>query len=313
MPPKKASAQASGTRAAPKPKSETKAADSPQAPNQGSKRKQAANNDEPQKAPRRSGRGGVKSEIPPEKLISYLMSARATDLCRPKDEQDAHPETITYTSNLPMTPFEELLCAVILSRPISHALGQRSIRTLLNKPYEFRSPKAIKAAGSEKVHEALETAKTQHKAKTAEQIVMLADVVSEKFADSEEDVSLEKLRKEAQNDPDAMRDTISKSFKGVGKTGVDIFMRRIQGQWRECYPFVDEKTRASVEKYGLDGSAKGLRNQVNDVWVDLDLGQVSGKDAMEKERMVFMRVLERAIVSDLEGKVDAMLAEAAEY
>lgn len=324
MPPKKAAAKQSKTETngtSAKPEShpqaekpiETKdegAKPQQNSANSGSKRKQPATKDEPKKASRRSGRGVAKAGLDPAQLISFLLSQKATDICRPKHEQGVDASDVTYTSDVPMSPFEELLCAVILSRPISHSLGQRSIRTLLNKPYEFRSPKQIKAAGSEKVHEALENARTQHKAKTAEQIVMLADIVSEKYADKDDDTSLEPLRKEAEYDQDVLRETLTKGIKGMGRTSVDIFQRRIQGVWKECYPFIDARTRSSVEKLGLDSDPIGLRNQINDVWGEINLGEIKVRGAAEKERMVFVRILERAIGADLEGKTDELLEEA---
>lgn len=275
------------------------------------KRKKSAAIEEPQKAPRRSARGAQKPEIPPVKLLNFLLSRTCTDLCRPKDEKDASASLRTYTSTVPLTPFEELLSAAILSRPIGHALGQRSIRTILNPSYNFRSPKAIQDAGAEKTHQALWDAKTQHKQKTAEQITMLADTVSKKFADNPDDSSLEKLRKEAEYDRDVLRETITDSFKGVGRTGVDIFLRRIQGSWKECYPYIDDRTAQGLERLSLPTYEEPMQKIIDEHWEQLKLDDIDGKDEEEKKRLVFVRVLERALSSDLEGKVDDMLEQAA--
>lgn len=94
------------------------------------------------------------------------------------------------------------MCAVILSRPISHALGLRSIRTLFNKPYEFTTPKEIRSAGFEGVRRALDDARTQHRQKTAEELVLLADAVVEHLGDGQDDVSLERVRKKCDYDWD---------------------------------------------------------------------------------------------------------------
>ena len=48
-----------------------------------------------------------------------------------------------------LSPFEELVCAVVLAKPISHKLGIRSIAVLLNKPYAYTTPKALKASSEE--------------------------------------------------------------------------------------------------------------------------------------------------------------------
>lgn len=168
-----------------------------------SKRKaKSAPSSEPQKAPRRSGRGAPDTPVDTVKMLQYLVSDTALNLCRPKDELEElskTPELKTYSS-MDLNPFEELVCAVVLSRPISHRLGLRTIRTIFNTPYEFNTPKTIREAGKEKRHQALWDARTQHKDKTAEEIGALADVVVERFAESEEDTSLAKIREEAAND-----------------------------------------------------------------------------------------------------------------
>lgn len=163
--------------------------------------KRKANNKEAtaSKTPRRSARGAPQSQPDPVKLLKYLLSPSSLDFCRPKDEiedlKNRGSDLRTYSSST-CSPFEELLCAVILSRPISHALGLRSIRTLFNEPYVFATPEKIRSAGFDGVRKALDEARTQHRQKTAEELVFLADAVVEHLGDGEEDVSLERVRKE---------------------------------------------------------------------------------------------------------------------
>lgn len=167
-----------------------------------SKRK-ANTNDGPAKAPRRSARGAPQTQPDHVKLINYLLSPDSLDACRPKDEiedvKNRGTDLRTYSSTT-FSPFEELMCAVILSRPISHALGLRSIRTLFNDPHNLTSPKKIRDAGFESVRKALDEARTQHRQKTAEELVLLADAVVEHLGDGEDDVSLERVRGECGHD-----------------------------------------------------------------------------------------------------------------
>ena len=170
-----------------------------------SKRKAKSHEQTPTKAPRRSARSVPLRTTDPAKLLDFLLSPSALPLCCPKDETEAlkadDPLYRTYASST-FTPFEELVCAVILSRPISHTLGVRSIRTLLNAPNEFTSPKAIREAGAEGRREALDKAKTQHRQKTAEELGALAEAVTEKLGDGVEDVWLERVRREARESVD---------------------------------------------------------------------------------------------------------------
>ena len=162
-----------------------------------SKRK-AGTKDEPSKVPRRSARGAQQPSVSHVKMLRFLLSPSSTDLCRPKDEiEDIKKRGVdirTYSSST-FTPFEELVCAVILSRPISHALGLRSIRTIFNDPWNFNTPKALRDAGSEGRRKALDEARTQHRQKTAEELGLLADALAEKLGDSEDDADLAKVRR----------------------------------------------------------------------------------------------------------------------
>ena len=180
-----------------------------------SKRK-AKTTDEPSKAPRRSSRGVQQTPTDPVQMLKFLLSAKSLDLCRPKDEiedlKSRGPDTRTYSSSS-FSPFEELLCAVILSRPISHALGLRSIRTIFNEPYGFTTPKKIREAGAEGCRKALDEARTQHRQKTAEELVILANAVVESLGDGDEDVNLERVRKESDHDVEKVRVAVDR-FSG---------------------------------------------------------------------------------------------------
>ena len=102
---------------------------------------------------------------------------------------------------------------------------------------------------------------------------------------------------------------IKSSVKGIGKTGIDIFRRRIQGVWPACYPFVDQKTSASLEKLGLPGDAEGLEQLIDKHWDDLKVEDIEAKDQEEKKRKAFVRLLERAVGADLEGNIDDVKAQ----
>lgn len=302
----------------PKPRSESdNKAKSDQKPTKSSPKKRKAEDDagkEPTKASRKSARGAPKSKPSEIQVLNYLLGDEALDLCRPEDEltdlKNRGKDTKTYSGSA-LSPFEELLCAVVLSRPISHRLGLRTIRTILNKPYEFTSPKAINAASVEKRHEAMFDAHTQHKDKTATQIGMIAQVVTEKFATNESDTSLDKVRSQANKSWDEERDLLQSSIKGLGKTGLDIFFRRVQWLWPEAYPFVDERTARGVEKLGLPKQAEQLRKLIEAKWADLETGHLAGGSKGEKQMRAFVVVCERATGADLEGKIEALLEAAA--
>ncbi|KAH0379693.1 hypothetical protein KCU92_g8025, partial [Aureobasidium melanogenum] len=268
----------------------------------------------PREGERRSGRGAQKATPTTEQLLNYLLSPASTELCRPDDEssvvESQGADFKTYSSSA-LSAFEELICAVVLSRPIGHKLGLRTIRTILNAPYSFNTPSAIISAGKERRHQALNDAKTQHKDKTAEQIGLVADVVAHKFSKNDTDTSLDKVREQASKGWDMERDLLQENIKGLGKTGLDIFFRRVQWLWPEAYPFVDEKSSRGIEKLGLPKHPDELAKVLDRYWAKLDTSNLEKGDKEMQKRRAFVVICERATSADLEGKSDAILEAAA--
>ncbi|KAH7086612.1 hypothetical protein FB567DRAFT_561247 [Paraphoma chrysanthemicola] len=241
----------------------------------------------------------------PVQVLKFLLSDAALPLCTPPDSVPSlDTKEITYSDLL--TPFEELLCAVILSRPISHRLGVRTIRTLLNEPYSFRNPVAIKTAGPKRIRQALDVARTQHKDKTANEIEGLVDVLLKN--DWHNDLS--RLRAECDSNTESEREVLRRSIKGLGKTGLDIFYRRVQWQWDEAYPFVDSRTQTALEKLGLPRRVEGIIKMIEVRWAELGFEVRGRRDEEEKMRRAFVVLLERAVGADLEGRIGEVVDEA---
>ncbi|KAL8839705.1 MAG: hypothetical protein Q9176_004312 [Flavoplaca citrina] len=290
-----------------KPEHEAKSKETSAVP---SKRK-ARSNDTPAKAPRRSARGATQAQPDPVTLLNYLLSKESLDSCRPKDEIEdvkIHGHLRTYSSST-FSPFEELMCAVILSRPISHGLGLRSIRTLLNDPYNCTTPKKIRDGGFDLIIRAVNEARTQHRQKTAEELVILADAVVDHLGTGDEDVNLERVRGECDHEWEKEKEMLKKHVKGLGKTGLDIFGRRVQAQWPELYPFTDQRTLSGLQKLGLPSTAEELKKLLDQHWTALNIEGFEGNED-EKKRRAFVQVLERTTGIDLEGNADRVRAEA---
>lgn len=178
------------------------------------------------------------------------------------------------------------------------------------------------------MYKALEEARTQHKAKTATQLVGLAEVCAAEFCEGDEDAALSKLRQMVQ-DADVgeagkvFEEAVKSKVKGVGKTGVEIARRRLQGVegWEGLGPFVDSRTKAVLERMGVGGDAREVWELVVGCVDDGDGDgvEVAEGDGMGKMRgesdgakwKAFVTVLERAVEADLAGKVDEVLERAA--
>ncbi|KAF4964913.1 hypothetical protein FSARC_7185 [Fusarium sarcochroum] len=114
----------------------------------------------PSEGSRKSTRGSSKPQPSQTQLLKYMLSKGAEELCRPEDKakditsHGRKEKLVIYTSGT-LTPFQELLGA-------------------------------IEEAGIEKVHRALLYARKQHKAKAADQIVLLADVILDKYLSNDD-------------------------------------------------------------------------------------------------------------------------------
>ena len=102
-----------------------------------------------------------------------------------------------------------------------------------------------------------------------------------------------------------------KNVKELGKTGLDIFARQIQGIRPNVYPFVDQRTLVAFEELGLPGSAEKLSDLLDENWKKLEIKGIEAQDEEEGKRKAFVRNLERAVGADLEGKIDSIKSEAA--
>ncbi|KAH8704369.1 hypothetical protein GQ44DRAFT_716847 [Phaeosphaeriaceae sp. PMI808] len=241
-------------------------------------------------------------------VLKFLLSDASLEFCLPRDEvteiNEHDAKFITYSQL--RSPFEELLCAVVLSRPIPHRQGLCMIRTMLNAPYSFHNPVAIKTAGRKKILEALEIACAQHNGATTEEIQLILEALMKNNWHN----NLPKLRSQTRNSVESEREVLRRTVKGLGRTGLDIFYRRIQWQWHEASPFIDPRTQASLEKLGLPRRAEGIAKMIEVRWAELKLEEGSEYNEEIKRRRAFVMLLERALGADLENNVEVVLMRA---
>jgi hypothetical protein len=256
---------------------------------------------EPRRATKSSSRG--KSAPTQHQLVRFLLSPKSLPLCYPKDELDA-PESKKYSTTSPsdFSPFEHLITASLLSKPLSHTLGMRSTRTLLNPPFSLNTPKVIAEAGEKRVWEALEAARTQHRQKTASYVFQMGQYLAE-------DPELEGLKEDPINEV--------QKLKGIGKTGAELFCRSVQclDNW-EVFPFADQRSLEALKELGLNfEDAEDLQELLEKEvdWKQVDdmgLGKVSA-GSQEQKRVAFVLILERGIGASLEGNIQVVRNEAA--
>lgn len=296
----------------------------------------ATNTKAPPKIPRQgsrsSGRTPASTEGPSiHQTINFLLSAQSIPYCYPEDELNASKskefkKTYSMTPPSSFNPFEQLIIAHCLSKPLSHTLGMRSIRTLLNPPYSLNTPQKIKEAGEKRVWEGLEAARTQHRQKTAAYIYQMAET----YCDDE---TMYKLSEEVNEDgADGVVRHIKETVKGMGQTGAELFCRRIQAcdGWGEAvWPFADSRCIDALRELGIKVASGDELQELVEKEVDWDkvgdmgLTKLVGTgrdndespDDMDHEQRVqveFVVLLERAVGCVLEGKVSELKKAARE-
>ncbi|WVW80130.1 hypothetical protein I302_102105 [Kwoniella bestiolae CBS 10118] len=210
---------------------------------------------------------------------------------------DTHPSMIPegyirYPHSA-MTPFQILTSSLLLSKPLSHKLGIRTISTLLNPPFEFGKFSVLHETDEERVRAGLWKARTQHKEKTAVQLLELAQGVRGLNGEGEED-DLGGIRRAIEGLDDVEKaqkrvgDMLS-TLKGIGPVGVSIFLRRIQSQWKEVYPYVDQRCLGAARDIGLIGAKEGAS----------EMDRLVGGDSAK-----MVKLLDTLIGLDLEKKLD---------
>ncbi|PWY98855.1 hypothetical protein BCV70DRAFT_212706 [Testicularia cyperi] len=244
---------------------------------------------------------------------------------RPEAAGEGH---LSYP-NSDLSPFQNLMCAVLLSKPISHRLGLRTIDTLLNKPYLFRTVKDLLDAGLEGRRAGLWEARTQHKEKTAEQLGNLAQGISNLCNHNDQDTLqpvLDKAMSSASNADDSfqvaeqVKSILTGQINGLGPGGVDIFLRRVQCQWSAVFPFADQRALDAASKFHLVSKAdldKGAQHATNKlaqhvadhVGFPLDQAKHDSEEA-ECGRWWFVRTLDVLIGLDIEKNIDQAVDKA---
>lgn len=179
-------------------------------------------------------KGGKKAPPPPLE--------RGGESKNSKDGGKGEEETpLLYPAPYPsFSPFLTLVSSYLLSKPISHKLGLRTISTALNAPFNLRTRSAWEEIGYEGRRRVMWEAKTQHKEKSAEQLgdVLqgLRELEGDKKGEEHED-ELRKLKSEVDKAAkdikgaesragakEAVQEHLTK-IKGLGKGACEIFIR----------------------------------------------------------------------------------------
>ena len=144
----------------------------------------------------------------------------------------------------PMPLFQLLTLCMLASKPISADIAVDAARELFRQG--LRTPGAVRESRRQAVIEAFGRAGyARYDESSATRLADIADTVDRGYHDD-----LRGLAREAGGDTDAAA-RLLQQFKGIGRTGADIFLREVQDVWPWARPYFDERTLTTAAELGL--------------------------------------------------------------
>ncbi len=146
--------------------------------------------------------------------------------------------------NTPSGLFQLLCFALLSSTRISHELAGSAMTAL--RKQGWRTPQKMAAATWRQRTDVLnKSGYARYDESTSRYLADTAEHLLEAYGGD-----LRKLREAAGHNPGEERRRLM-AFKGVGKSGADIFQREVQAVWPEMGPFADKKAIQAAERLGL--------------------------------------------------------------
>ncbi len=143
----------------------------------------------------------------------------------------------------PEDRFKWFLASVLFAKRISAKTAKKTY--LYFEQEELTSPNAILKAGWDRLVEVLDSGGyNRYDFSTATNLLGIAKTLKEKYGD------LENLHTESHSAKDLERRL--QEFKGVGPTGVNIFLRELRGIWKKAKPRPSPIATSMAQKIGLN-------------------------------------------------------------
>lgn len=154
-------------------------------------------------------------------------------------------------SDKPMPLFQLLVLCMLASKPIDATIAMRAGHELFSAG--IKTPKAVLAADRRTMIDAFGRA---HYARYDESsATRLADMARRVLDEWSGD--LREISRRSSDDVGAAKRML-KTFKGIGDTGADIFLREIQDVWTWVRPYFDKRATRTAQKLGLPSDPKEL-------------------------------------------------------
>jgi endonuclease III len=144
----------------------------------------------------------------------------------------------------PMPLFQLLVLWLLASKPVDATTAMRAARELFKAG--LRTPKAVLASDRAAMISAFGRAHyIRYDESSATRLTDMAQRVRDEFSGD-----LRELAGSSQHDVAAAAQKL-KQFKGIGDTGADIFLRKVQDVWTWVRPHFDDRATAAAKRLGL--------------------------------------------------------------
>jgi endonuclease III len=154
-------------------------------------------------------------------------------------------------ANKPMPLFQVLVLAMLASKPIDASVATKAARELFGTG--LRTPRAVLDGDRQTAIDAFgEAGYARYDESSASRLCDIATVVRDEYAGD-----LRNLAADCKEDRDAAVKALQQ-FKGIGRTGADIFMREIQDVWPWVRPYFDDRAVAAARDLGLPSRPEQL-------------------------------------------------------
>ncbi len=138
--------------------------------------------------------------------------------------------------------FKWFLASVLFAKRISSQIAKRTFKEFEREG--IVTPESILEAGWDKLVEVLDSGGyVRYDFSTASNLLEIVSSLKEKYG------SLESLHTQAKDSEDLVKRLLE--FRGVGPTGVNIFLRELRGIWEKAKPMVSPIAKKVASKLGL--------------------------------------------------------------
>lgn len=154
-------------------------------------------------------------------------------------------------ADTPAPLFQLLVMATLMSARIGAPQAVQATRGVLDAGWATPD-KLADTTWRERVTVLNRNGYARYDERTSRMLQELVSLLRDEYAGD-----LRRLHERAAGDVDELC-RLLQQFKGIGPTGASIFMREVQGIWRDVRPFVDTRARTAARRLGLPTDAHEL-------------------------------------------------------